>query len=642
MTLNGMLEALNAAAPDARQGLVSAYAGQLASYEGSESLGQLLGVPDPAASDVARRCKTVRARNILINNAIGDSRDLLRWVVSDIRHLRTCGRQSLVDILSALLISLVDGNTGDQNDGEQTSRLRIDATLGDLLERWAASLDERRRLIFRHRVVRRDRNLDYLGNELGVSRERIRQLEKKVAEDFAGWRETTAVAERVSELSDAVRVHASPLMTIEQAIARIAELSAEIYSFSLELSAFLGVLLPDLDIDEPWLAMTSLSDLRDATFHAAVCCDLVEGQCATLDQIRAELLLDAADWAAWLNYCGLRSLGDLVVRKGASQPELTVAVLRAEGRPLSVEEIAERIQVDTIRSLRNRLQEDDRISRVGPNSYGLPEWDLETYEGIREEIVQRIERGGGRAWLSDVVDELVEQFGVSPASVRAYAARREFSRRDGWISLAGNGDDGPSQAPRRMPTPGETRRCFFLRGQWWFRVDINKEVLRGSGFTAPRGVMALFQVAEGTERVFAALAQEIRISWAAPQPQFGSIRSLATELQAKIGDVLWLAPTDHGTVRARLVRAWSKTEDDEIALRAGAPRGLSGEDLRSAIAGALALSAQTSWAALVMALRARGDLNLAEILESYTLSESFRAHDSVPDLDDFFAALGGQ
>ncbi|WP_327106928.1 sigma factor-like helix-turn-helix DNA-binding protein [Nonomuraea glycinis] len=640
MTFSGMQEALKAAASDARQELLAAYAGQLASYEGPESLGQLLGVPDLAARDVTQHCRTVRARNILINNAIGDSRELLHWAVSELINLRTCGRQSLVDILCALLISLTEAITRDQSDSEQV--YHGDVTLCVLLGLWADSLDERQRLIFRHRVIRRDRNLDDLGNELGVSRERVRQIERKMVENFARWREKTAVAERISELSAEVRVNASPLMTIEQTVERIGDLSAEIQPFGLELSAFLGMLLPDLDIDEPWLAMTSLSDLRDATFHAAVYCSLPDGQGPSLDQIRAELLLDATDWAGWLDYCGLRSLGELVVRKGASQPELTVAVLKAVGRPLSVEEIAERIQVDAIRSLRNRLQEDDRIARVGPNSYGLPEWDLETYEGIREEIVQRIERGSGRAWLSDVVDELVEQFGVSPASVRAYAARREFSRRDGWISLVGNGDGGPSQASRRMSPPGETRRCFFLRGQWWFRIDINKEILRGSGFTAPRGVMALFQVAEGTERVFAALAQEIRISWTAPQPQFGSIRSLVTQLQAKIGDVVWLAPTDHGAARARLIRAWSKTEDDKIALRTGIRRGLSGEDLRTAVAGALALSVETSWDALVLALRARGDLDIAEIVEGYTMSKSFRALDSVPDLDDFFTALGGR
>ncbi|MEV4568509.1 sigma factor-like helix-turn-helix DNA-binding protein [Nonomuraea sp. NPDC049419] len=634
-----ILDALAAASSNDRADWIATYGAELAAHGGGESLGDLLKISVCEPVDIRRYCSAERARDILLANSLQDRRVLLQTTVPELRGLTGCDQRTLKDVLNALLASLVEGDVRDRGETVQNEP---HATLHDLLELWTSSLDDRQRLILRHRMARRDRSLDDLGNELGVSRARVGQLEKKLADNFAAWRQSSPVAERIGQFHWWVFNGSSPLMTFEAVSARVPELSDLVHPVGIELSNFLEMLLPDLDVDGPWLATKPLSDLRDVTFYSATHREKRSDGGYDLDKLQAELGLDDYAWSSWLEYCGLRKAAGIVVRKGASQPELAVAVLAAAGHPLSVEEIAERLQVDGVRSLRGRLQADDRIARVGPNSYGLPEWNLETYEGIREEIVQRIERGGGRVLLADVVDELVEQFGVSPASVRAYAARREFSRRDGWIRLAGNGDDGPSQASRKMPTPGETRRCFFLRGQWWFRVDINKEVLRGSGFTAPRGVMALFQVAEGTERVFAALAQEIRISWAAPQPQFGSIRSLVTQLQAKIGDVLWLAPTDRGAVRARLVRAWNKTEDDEIALRSGVQRGLSGEDLRLAVAGALALSVQTSWAALVMSLRARGDLDLAEIVEGYTLSESCRALDSVPGLDDFFAALGGR
>ncbi|MFI7708651.1 hypothetical protein [Nonomuraea sp. NPDC049480] len=639
MAFGRMLDKLAAVSSDDRAHWSAAYAAELAAHGGGEPLGDMLNISVCEPFDIRRYCSTVRARNILLANSLQDRRVLLRTTIPQLRALTRCDQRTLKDVLNALLASLMEGDAPDRGETVQNDP---HATLRDLLELWTSSLDDRKRLILRHRVARRDRSLDDLGNELSISRARVGQLEKKLADNFSAWRQSPPVAERIGEFDRRVCNGSSALMTFEAVSARVPELSDLVHPVGLELSDFLGMLLPDLDIDGSWLATKPLSDLRDATFSSATHREKRADGGHDLDKLQAELRLDDHAWSLWLEYCGLRKTAGIVVRKGASQPELAVAVLAAAGHPLSVEEIAERLQVDGVRSLRGRLQADDRIARVGPNSYGLPEWNLETYEGIREEIVQRIERGGGRALLADVVDELVEQFGVSPASVRAYAVRREFSRRDGWIGLAGSGDDGSRQASRRMPIPGETRRCFFLRGQWWFRVDINKEVLRGSGFTAPRGAMALFQVAEGTERVFAALAQEIRISWAAPQPQFGSIRSLVTQLRAKVGDVLWLAPTDHGAVRARLVRAWSKTEDDEIALRTGVQRGLSGEVLRLAVANALALSVQTSWAALVMALRARGDLDLAEIVEGYTLSESVRALDSVPDLDDFFAALGGR
>ncbi|WP_055478292.1 sigma factor-like helix-turn-helix DNA-binding protein [Sphaerimonospora mesophila] len=631
MAFRGMVEALNAASPETRFALATTYASQLATHAGGESLAQLLRIGQAEAVDVSGRCATVRARNILISNGLRDLHELLQVTVPDLRDLRNCGQLSLADILVALLISAVEGDASDEaEDG-----VDLDATLLDLFEDWAYTLSDRQRLIFRHRIVRRDRNLEDLGHELSVTRERVRQLEKKLIENFNSWRTSAPAADRIADLDALIRSGGSPLTTLDAVSEQFSELSEKVPSLQIKFRTVLGVLLPDLDIDEPWLATTSLSDLRDRSFRAALG---ASGE--SLDRIRDGFGMAESEWADWLGYCGLRALNDVIVPKGASQPELAVAVLGAAGRPLSAEEIAEQIQVDAIRSLRNRLQDDDRIVRVGPNSYGLPEWNLETYEGIREEIVQRIERGGGRAWLSDVVEELVEQFAVSPASVRAYASRREFARRDGWITLA-NGDANTGHTSRKLPTPRETRRCFFLKEQWWLRVDITRDTLRGSGFPVPLGVMSLFQVAEGTERTFGAAGQDIRISWTGLQPHFGSVRHLVTQLAAKPGDVLWLSPMGEGSIRARLVRAWSRSDGDEIALRAGLRRGIHGNDLRVALASALELPAETSWNSLVVAFRSRGDLDLAETVEGYVLSDAARAVATVPDLGDFLAALGG-
>lgn len=61
-----------------------------------------------------------------------------------------------------------------------------------------------------------------------------------------------------------------------------------------------------------------------------------------------------------------------------------------------------------------------------------------------------------------------------------------------------------------------------------------------------------------------------------------------------------------------------------------------------AVAGALVLPKEASWEALVTTLRSRGDLELAEVVEAYTVSGAARPEDAVPDLGDFFAALGGR
>ncbi|GGL03190.1 hypothetical protein Sme01_19040 [Sphaerisporangium melleum] len=628
-----VMELSESPAPEDRHRLLIRRAKQLAASESQDPLGRLLGVERPDHRDVRPRCGSIRSVGVLNANGLATVSHLAPLSVQDLWDLQGSGLDVVQDILQALIVTVTEGIGTTDDEVVVEADVDPDTTLADLLELWVSQLDDRQLATFRHRVVSRDQTLDDLGKEFGVSRERIRQVEQRVVEDFEAWRESTAVQWRLKALETEVRAAVPTLIGLAALTQRFPQLREELRFIGPRLGDVVGVLFPSLYVEEEWVATRPLPDLRDETVRAAAE--------ANLDTFRDQISLHGEEWARWLDSCGLRSVGSLVVRKTASQPELAVAVLRQAGHPMRTEEIAELLGLDAIRSLRNRLLDDERIARVGPNSFGLPEWQLETYEGIRDEIVQRIERAGGRAWLPAVVDELVEQFGVSPRSVRAYATRKEFVRTDGWISLAGQGSAAPGRPRTAMATPAETRRCFLYKGLWWFRVDVRKDLLRGSGLTAPVGVMTLFQVAEGAERVLSALGQDIRFSWTAAQPQIGSLRPIASRLDAKEGDVLWLTPTGGGAVRVRLVRGWKKGEDDEVAIRTGVPRGLTGEDLRVAVAGALMLPEETSWETLVTTLRSRGDLELAEVVEAYTVSSAARPG-AVPDLGDFFAALDGR
>jgi len=630
--------------------MATAWAQRLSMVENTESLQNLLGIDSVELLDVSLHCDTKRAINVLQSSGLTNLPELVKLSVQDLWNLRNCGTQTVNDILRALLVTAAKGEPKlDRSNDAQTvnsNDLRITVTpttLVDLLGFLISNLDDRQRTIVRHRIIKRDRTLDDLGHNFTVSRERVRQIEKKVIDRFATWLKEPAVTPHISTLKEKVHSICSPLATFDELSASLPELSEKLLDTDFQLRDFIETLLPEVHLDGQWVATKPLSDLRDETFKAAV----KTGQQGHLDNnvrhLRDTLSLDDQKWSDWMNYCGLREFAGLIVRQGASQLELAVAVLRKTGHPLSTEEIAERLEVESVRSLRGRLQEDDRIARVGPNSYGLPEWQLETYEGIREEIVQRIERSGGRVLLSAVVEELVEQFGVSANSVRAYASAREFARQDGWISLAGFREmDASSRPAGRNHSPAQTRRCFYAKELWWFRIDVGKDTLRGSGFPVPRGVMTLFQVAEGTERAFTSLGKEVRISWLGIQPQFGSLRYLLEQVNAREGDTLWLAPVGENGLRARLHRKWGQEEADEIVLRSGVRRGLVGDDLRAAVAKALGLPSETAWHSLALALRSRGDLDLAEVIEVYASSDAVRPENTVPDINDFFAALGGQ
>jgi hypothetical protein len=623
-----------------REAVAVTWAESLAATDFSEPLKILFRSPAVGQCDVGAYCRTLRARNLLHNNELTELAQLLELSVRDLWTIRQCGHESVVDILAAMLMALAEmepaDDTADQSllEGTEASLPSADSPIA-LLEEWVTGLDERQIAILQHRIAARDRTLDDLGVEFRVSRERIRQVELSLTNRLKIL-DTTPLFER---LKDQVGAAIGRVIPEARLIEVLPDLNRQLANTHLRVIDLLPA-LTGLDRDSGWIADGALTNLRDETFRVAVSDRGYPPAPKTLEEHRLAIGLKADEWSDWLEYCDLRQVGSTVVRQGATIPELALAALHEAQHPLTAEEIADLTGVVSVQSLRNRLQEDERFARVGPNSYGLPAWGVETYEGIREEIVQRIERSGGRARLSSVIADLVEQFGVSGSSVSIYASGREFVRRDGWISLA---DGNASSLPRRstrMITPAETRRCFFREGLWWFRIDVTKDTLRGSGLMAPKGAMAIFQVAQGTERTFQLLGQEVRISWTRIQPAFGTIRTALLQLDAREGDVVWLTPADDNVLRIRLVRGWTRTAADRIALRCGITRDVDGEALLKGILHALALPTGTGWSSVVHTLRGRGDLDLADLAERYAPAE--QEDSTPPSIDDFLDALRGR
>lgn len=99
---------VDAAAEAVRLGTASAWAEILASVDSPDPLYVLLGDARIADGDVESRCRTQRARNLLRTNGLSRLDRLMALSVSEVWSLRRCGRESVIDILSATLLTLVD------------------------------------------------------------------------------------------------------------------------------------------------------------------------------------------------------------------------------------------------------------------------------------------------------------------------------------------------------------------------------------------------------------------------------------------------------------------------------------------------------------------------------------------------------
>lgn len=151
-----------------------------------------------------------------------------------------------------------------------------------------------------------------------------------------------------------------------------------------------------------------------------------------------ELLAFLESIYIWCGFC--RVSGQLAIRNTAKAR--TKAALVEIGRVATKAEIAHRAGLDPAR-IGSTLSNLPSVARADKRRWGLAEWIDDVYEGIPAEIIQRINEEGGSVHLSRLLEELPQKFGVTPASVRAYAYSQAFRIEHGWVRLADQLDFDP-------------------------------------------------------------------------------------------------------------------------------------------------------------------------------------------------------
>ena len=146
-------------------------------------------------------------------------------------------------------------------------------------------------------------------------------------------------------------------------------------------------------------------------------------------------------------------------------------------------------------------------------------------------------------------------------------------------------------------------------------IQVDDDVLRGSGRACPAALAQALGVTPGQARTFTSDTGEVRVTWpmaSATGPAIGSTRSNAQQLGLGVGDFLRLtfSPTDlsvsvQGTSAAQLANA-APTQ----ALERLTGLETAGEDPRQVLAAAMGVTADT----VDRVLRDRGDGRVAALL----------------------------
>jgi len=239
-------------------------------------------------------------------------------------------------------------------------------------------------------------------------------------------------------------------------------------------------------------------------------------------------------------------------------------VLQHAGHPLTITEIAELIEMpDKERSIANHLAASEHAHRVGIRRWGLKSWGYEDYSSIV--AMMRAALRSGPVDVNELADDLADQFGVSPNSIRMYASMHPvFILEAGMVRLR------EAHEPYLPETNlHETDGCVIVDGVWSYRLRVDHDVLRGSGKPLPEAFAMHIGVRPGDKLFLRCHGRSIQAAWTSMKPTIGSLRWFANERRLVDGDYILIRSIGRSDLDLRVVRAseLSGTPEEDQVLR---------------------------------------------------------------------------
>jgi len=480
-----------------------------------------------------------------------------------------------------------------------------------VLDRSIRKLDDRAVGILRDRMFADSPlTLDAIGSQLGVTRERVRQIESKARSALLAELGDSGGG-ALASLAEAAQRTIHDVLPLKALLEEIPSLEKTVDAVQQPAWRVLDRLDDSYEIEDGWCACPTVEAARTAT--ATQIEEFVDSYgvapLASLDFIDIEPEeRKRTITAEWLEYCGyLIDSGHLFTRIQSVQ-DYAASILSVVGSPLSSDDVIARFAVErSVRSLRNALAKDDRFTRVDRDRWALSEWGLDTYSDIRSLIREELANNGGRAPLDPLVEKITSKFSVSPSSVVAYASSAPFETNDGMVQLA--------TSPREVrKTPYQTRRMFRRPEGWSIRVTVTKDHLRGSGSVAPTAVAAILNLQPGeTLQLDSPLGPQM-VAWTGIQPSFGTIRRFLLDRDLAAGTDVFLTINDDRTFTVEEAREpIGEPLADALSL-IGVASQSTPSDSYKILCAAIGIPESSGIASLIGAYRERGDTDVSELL----------------------------
>ena len=409
----------------------------------------------------------------------------------------------------------------------------------EFLQTWVFRLPDRERLIFERRVAtpRKGRApLQELGDELGLTRERVRQLEKILLKKLRNFVASDAGRPIVWRLDTICRMvgFVAPADRVEELLAPLE--GCQDYS-----ALFLKLAGPYFYSDG-WLVLESAlkADPTQSILDSADdfgCIDI-----ATAGEALRQWGLEDQLHLAWLTRGDkVMMFKDQLVREQGPLAEKLALVLDDLEIPSTAEMIAttmrDKIGFDrSLGSIKNVLASSDLFVRTTRTKWTLTSWGFPKYTSIISSIRGLLEEAGPMR-VEDVAERLESTFEVKRSSTSAYCTAPAFVLEKGQVRLRREGE------AYVYPDSGLRRGIFALgEGRVGLLFQVDRDVLRGSGRPLGAAAGAILEVAPNDRLVFHD-PNGLLLNVSFPDttihgPSLGSMRELAEAAGAELDGYL--------------------------------------------------------------------------------------------------------
>lgn len=488
-----------------------------------------------------------------------------------------------------------------------------------------ADQDERFPIILNRRLLD-GATLEELGQQFGVTRERVRQLESALLTSMADAGPNceilrTGIFHRYAPLAriSRLRNEMPGLFTVPD------WMSAPLLNL-INLTGTAGAAVPQAQwgIDGEWFIATGFED----KFAIAVEQLTDDFGIAPLSELAATLGIPEEIVREWIAERTMYKIfeGHLFT-KVTSVSDRAVALLAHRGKPMHIDDIATVITDRNSRGIDGRLALDPRTKRCAPGTWALAQWELEEWTTIADYISRRIDDAVAQGHDGVLLDDVIAGatvFGVSENSVRTYAGGGEFVLEDGYVRKRSAEEMEPIDA-----TPEESRNLYLRDGQWCLLLTINRDHMRGSGSAIPAGIAGMYGLGYGEEKLLPSRLGDQRIAVGRTNTSMSTISRFVNDMQLAEGERVWIhfgdtfditrAPAENPDAEglAALVNAFGLDEEFAAELSAeGNAAELNVDAVLAAINRQLGLPADAPRRKTVSRLRHRRDDELADTIQA--------------------------